>query len=124
LSIGLLGPRPIGQVRLEREADGDVEVSIAIAPEARGEGLARPLLRAAMAAAQRSPALGGGRYVARVRPENAASIALFERAGFQRVAPDADADGLVFALPVGAPLEDADRQPVEAGVLVQESGPA
>lgn len=124
LSIGLLGPRPIGQVRLEREADGDVEVSIAIAPEARGEGLARPLLRAAMAAAQRSPALGGGRYVARVRPENAASIALFESAGFRRVASGADADGLVFALPVGAPLEDADRQPVEAGVLVQESGPA
>lgn len=99
--VGLEGDRPIGQVRFERASDGEVEVSIAVAPEARGRGLGRELLRAGLAEAQREPALGGRVYVARVRAGNRASIDLFERTGFVRRPDTGDAAGsdLTFELP-------------------------
>jgi RimJ/RimL family protein N-acetyltransferase len=97
--IGRLDEVPIGQVRFERQPGGLVEISISIAPEARGRGLGRHLLAAGLAAAQAAPAIGGRLYVARVRAENAPSIALFEATGFVRRLDlvDASADTLVYA---------------------------
>lgn len=76
LLIGMQGGDKVGMVRI----DGG-EVSINLRPDRRGQGLALPLLKAAIAGA-------AGTLVAHVRPENAASIRLFERAGFQLVRED------------------------------------
>jgi RimJ/RimL family protein N-acetyltransferase len=82
LFVGLLDGRPVGQLRLERGADGLAEISIAIAPEARGRGLGRRLLRGGIDAARADPALAVAGFIARVRPDNAGSLALFRGAGF------------------------------------------
>lgn len=74
LLIAEEGSASIGTVRFDVGADG-VEVSITLAPEARGRGLAAPLLR--LATTQ------GGPYLARIRPGNSASRRAFEAAGFR-----------------------------------------
>jgi RimJ/RimL family protein N-acetyltransferase len=79
--IGEAGGRPIGQIRVEVVADRVGEISIATAPEARGVGFGRALLRAGIEEARR--ALPVASLLARVRPDNAASIALFVGAGFK-----------------------------------------
>lgn len=73
----------IGMVRFD--ISGDLaEISVALAPEARGQRLATPLLRAAIAAlhAQRPVAI-----LAEVRPENTASRRAFLAAGFREEQP-------------------------------------
>lgn len=74
---------PAGTVRFDQEDPGVWEVSITLAPEYRGRGMAGALL----AAGER--ALGERRQVRRVlatvHRENAASVALFERAGYVAV---------------------------------------
>jgi RimJ/RimL family protein N-acetyltransferase len=76
--IGSAEGSEIGFVRLDRE-DGVATVSIALAPEARGRGLSVPFLRAALDACPWPVA----HFRAVVRPENAASRALFDRLGFE-----------------------------------------
>lgn len=88
LYVGLDGEEPVGQVRLEADPDGRVEVGISVAHEARGRGIGRLLLDAGLEAGTTDPDLQAGAFVARIRPENAASIALFEGAGFRRIATD------------------------------------
>lgn len=80
LWIATLSGRPVGQVRidgLEREC---AEVSIVVAPEHRGQGHAARILQAAA----RELAAEGlrRRLVARVKPDNTASLAAFARAGY------------------------------------------
>jgi RimJ/RimL family protein N-acetyltransferase len=70
--------RPVGTVRFDR-ADGAWEVSITVAPAARGRRLAVPMLLAA------ERALGPAVIRANVHGENAASLALFRRAGYRPV---------------------------------------
>ena len=83
--IGEIEGRPIGQVRVIRTDGTKGEVSISLATEARGRGLARPLLLAALSeAAER---LGVTTFVAAVRPGNGASLALFRGAGFSDELP-------------------------------------
>jgi len=73
--------RPIGQVRVEVD-DGSIgEISISVAPDARGHGFGRTLLLAAVEEAGRT--LGVERLLARVRLDNPASLALFGGAGFR-----------------------------------------
>lgn len=72
--IGELGGEKIGMVRFDR--GDETEVSINLNPAHRGRGLSQPLLAAALA-------LEPGEVWAEIRPENAASLRLFERAGFQ-----------------------------------------
>ena len=55
--------------------------SIAVAQQARGRGVAKALLEAAAAAAQRR---GCHRLRLEVRQDNAAAIALYERLGYRR----------------------------------------
>jgi RimJ/RimL family protein N-acetyltransferase len=70
----------IGMVRFDAEADGGWEVSINLAPSARGRGLAANVLAGGIAAgfpaAQRPP------LSARVKRSNPASWRIFERCGF------------------------------------------
>lgn len=79
--IGESDGRAVGQVRLEQQADGVAEVSITVAPQARGAGIGRELLAAAVAEAGR--ALPVGTLRARVRADNVPSLALFEALGFR-----------------------------------------
>lgn len=78
--IGLHGDRPVGQVRVQLDDHGNGEVSISVAAEERGRGLAGPLLDAGLAAA--AAALPVTTFVAHVRPDNEPSRRLFAGAGF------------------------------------------
>lgn len=78
--IGRAAGERCGVVRFDRR-DGRVwEVSITIAPWARGRGLARLLLAAGIARLRRAHA--GAVVLAAVRPGNRASESLFLGAGF------------------------------------------
>lgn len=83
LLIGYDGEGPIGQVRLERLADGEVEIGISVARDRRGQGLGRALLAAGLEAGRRDAGLDARTFIARVRVDNEASIGLFEGAGFR-----------------------------------------
>lgn len=72
--IGEAGGEKVGMVRFDR--DEETEVSINLNPACRGRGLSYPLLMAALAEAS-------GDVWAEVLEENAISIRLFERAGFE-----------------------------------------
>jgi RimJ/RimL family protein N-acetyltransferase len=102
LFIGLEADQPIGQVRLEAESDGRVEVGISVAPDARARGVGHALLAAGLTAGMADPHLRPGVFVARIRPDNAASIALFTGAGFVPVGEDevAGIRCLVYERPV------------------------
>ena len=87
LLVGLAGPglagraadAPIGVVRFDAE-NGGYEVSINLAPEARGRRLAVPLLRAG--AAWLRAQNGAAEVIALVRDDNAASMRTFLAAGY------------------------------------------
>jgi RimJ/RimL family protein N-acetyltransferase len=103
LYVGLDRDRPIGQVRLEGGPDGRVEVGISVAPAARGRGIGPELLRAGLMAGRAESDLRIDVYFARIRPDNAASVALFGGAGFIHVGSE-DVGGeqaLVYELAPG-----------------------
>jgi len=75
----------LGMVRFD-EVDGCWEVNINLAPEVRGQGLGAPLLKAGLSHfAERRPMVA---VEAEIRPENAASIRIFESAGFRALPPE------------------------------------
>jgi len=69
----------IGQVRFEKKAGG-WEVDFSLAQEARGVGLGRPLVKAAIA--ELLPVESGIMVYGRVKPDNLGSQKIFERLGF------------------------------------------
>jgi RimJ/RimL family protein N-acetyltransferase len=71
-----LDREPVGTVRFDRASQA-WEVSITVAPEARGRRLAVPILLAA------ERTLGTATIRANVHRDNIASLALFERAGYR-----------------------------------------
>ncbi|WP_394360360.1 GNAT family N-acetyltransferase [Amycolatopsis sp. SB7-3] len=79
---------PVGTVRFDREDEGVWEVSITLAPESRGRGLSASVL------AEGERAFTAGHRVrvvtAAVHRDNAASAALFDRAGYAETAPAVD----------------------------------
>ncbi|MEQ0561520.1 GNAT family N-acetyltransferase [Amycolatopsis sp. NEAU-NG30] len=76
---------PVGTVRFDRE-DGDAwEVSITLAPASRGRGLSGAVLAEGERVARER--LGVRVVLAAVHQDNAASAALFERAGYAEAAP-------------------------------------
>jgi RimJ/RimL family protein N-acetyltransferase len=81
--VGESDGAPIGVVRFERRAADTVEVSVTVAPDARGRGLARPLLEAGVVAAR--DAFGTVTILAEILPGNQASVRLFKAAGFTLV---------------------------------------
>jgi RimJ/RimL family protein N-acetyltransferase len=86
---------PVGTVRLDRHGRDEAELSITIAPAARGRGLARPAIELGVEHARRE--WGVERVSARIRPENAASLRAFAAAGFETVREEG---GLVVAVAV------------------------
>ncbi len=84
---------PVGTVRWDRGDDQTWEVSVTVAPQHRGRGLAGPVLRAGEQALLKRE--GPGTVVrACVHRDNAASHALFARAGYR---PDGAAGAAGFA---------------------------
>jgi N-acetylneuraminate synthase len=79
LFVAELDGVPVGQARLDDRGGDGWEVSIAVAPEARGRGLAAQALRALEPHAR---ALGAVRLIAQIRAENAPSIRMFKAAGY------------------------------------------
>ncbi|HEY9234911.1 MULTISPECIES: GNAT family N-acetyltransferase [Phenylobacterium] len=70
----------LGMVRFDEDG-GRWEANINLAPEARGRGLAVPILKRALELfGQAQPATA---VEAEIKPQNAASIRIFEAAGFQ-----------------------------------------
>lgn len=79
---------PVGTVRFDSEGEGVWEVSITLAPASRGLGLSGPVLaegERAFAASHDVRVL-----LAAVHQDNAASAALFDRAGYAEAAPAVD----------------------------------
>lgn len=75
---------PIATAHFDLESDA-AEISITVAPEHRGRGLAVLVIDAAIAAMQAEwPAVH--EVVAQIKPGNVRSIRCFERAGFERTA--------------------------------------
>jgi len=88
LFIILADADPIGQVRLDRREGELAEVSIGLAPEARGRGVGREALR--LAAAEAGDRLGVKVLTARIRVENEPSLRSFAAAGFAEVRRQGD----------------------------------
>ena len=85
LWIGLRDGVPIGQVRIELDDQGIADIGISLAPAARGGGTGRRLLARAISEANRTLPVAG--FMARIRPENARSLALFSAVGFGQAVP-------------------------------------
>jgi pseudaminic acid synthase len=69
----------VGTLRLDRAGESTWDVSITVAPEARGKKLATSML---LALEQAARGRGARTLTARIRANNPASIAIFERAGY------------------------------------------
>lgn len=93
LLVGRTDGRPVGTVRWDDRGDGEWEVSITVAPEARGRRVAPSLLAAAelWLASRYGSALRG--YLAVLHEGNTASRRLFVGAGY---APDLPPDDAGF----------------------------
>jgi spore coat polysaccharide biosynthesis predicted glycosyltransferase SpsG/RimJ/RimL family protein N-acetyltransferase len=81
LVVGVVAGEPIGTARFDACSDGVWEVSVTIAPSARGRGLSARLVREATTALLDARP-GAVRFVADIRPQNAASRAVFAGLGY------------------------------------------
>lgn len=79
LCIAEDGGAAVGTVRLDAKASGEWEISLTVAPDARGRGYATRMLRAAEGLAR---SRGAVRLVAVLKPTNARSVAAFRGAGY------------------------------------------
>jgi RimJ/RimL family protein N-acetyltransferase len=70
----------VGQSRIDVLGHGSGEISVGLAPPARGRGLGGWLIREATARGEAE--LGLREVVAVIKPDNAASLRAFERAGY------------------------------------------
>jgi RimJ/RimL family protein N-acetyltransferase len=77
--VAELDGRPVGTVRLDDGGRRQLEVSLTVAPEWRGKGIASQLLHAVEATAG---ARGAVRLVARIKASNDASVRAFKNAGW------------------------------------------
>ena len=69
----------VGQVRLDDIGAGALELSLTVAPEARGRGLGADLL---LAAEDEARDLGADILIARIKEANDRSVSVFKRAGY------------------------------------------
>ncbi len=85
---------PVATCRWDRRSADEWEISITVAPESRGRGLAASVLQAAERALAAQPPM---RMVATVHGDNVASRRLFERAGYLPYLPADDVGFLTLA---------------------------
>lgn len=88
LLICELEGKPVGQVRFDRLGEDRHEISVALAPAARGRGLSSRLI--ARAAEQLRESHPNAEIEAHVREGNPRSLAAFRRAGFRLSGEKAD----------------------------------
>jgi len=88
LLICELDGEPVGQVRFDRLGENLYEISIALAPAARGQGLSSSLI--ALAVEKLRESTPGAKVEAHVREDNCRSLAAFRRAGFCASGKEAD----------------------------------
>ncbi len=74
---------PCGQIRFDNRPDRDWEVDVSVAKTMRGRGLASRLIALGVESLLREDR--GARVHAFVKPENAASLRVFEKADFERL---------------------------------------
>lgn len=91
--IGSAGGKAVGVVRFEGGDDGRATVSVSVAVASRGRGLGQALLEAGLARARSELRPAGFR--AHVRVDNAASLRLFQMAGFRPDTGGPKADGIL-----------------------------
>lgn len=82
--IALEGEAKVGTASAVLHEDGSVEISVTVAPDARGRKLSPMLVGAAIEEAK--GLWPGARLRAEIKPENAASRKAFETCGFEQVA--------------------------------------
>ena len=75
----------VGQIRFDRSSSDEAEVHMVVAPSSRGRRLSASLIEAGLRSFYASS--GVSIVQALIKPENAASIKAFRRAGFVRSAP-------------------------------------
>ena len=81
--VALLGKRRVGQVRFDVAVPNvREEIAIAVARSQRGRGLGGEILTLAATTLARTP-----RTLARIKPDNLASLGAFQRAGFRKSGP-------------------------------------
>lgn len=73
------GDEPAGVARIEATENNNAEISINLAPEARGRGLAWAAIMALISLAGHQ---GYGQLLARIRADNPRSQRVFEKSGF------------------------------------------
>ncbi|MCR5209305.1 MAG: GNAT family N-acetyltransferase [Lachnospiraceae bacterium] len=111
--------RPLGQVRIERDEDDPVKayISYSIDEALRGRGVGKKMLILA------EKEIGGAdnginKLVAKVKPENKASLKVFEALGYDVVRSE-DEDCVTFEKWIGSGSDieiNKDRKPREAGL--------
>ncbi|NOS67203.1 MAG: UDP-2,4-diacetamido-2,4,6-trideoxy-beta-L-altropyranose hydrolase [Candidatus Peribacteraceae bacterium] len=81
--IGMDGDRPVGQIRFDIRNDGDAEIDIHLAPEARGKGYGTPLIEEGLK--RFFKATTSGAVHAFAKTDNDASRKAFLKAGFKEL---------------------------------------
>ena len=108
---------PVGYVRVDDRESGVSELSLALAPEARGRGLARRVIEAATSRAPRRA------WLAEVRRESARSLCAFLAADWRPCGFEWRGDASVAAGAVPGDLRRA-LGPAEGFVLLDRAGEA
>jgi RimJ/RimL family protein N-acetyltransferase len=96
--VGEDAGHPLGILRLDRKGRGSAEVNINVSPDNRGRGVGRDIL--ALGVDYAAGRLGLVRLEANIKPENAASVALFKRAGFMHAGSENGLEKYVLSLPL------------------------
>lgn len=82
----------LGQIRFQKESEGFYEVSISVASQARGRGVSRSMMQAALGCIAGKP--DATDIIARVKFENITSVKFFEALGFIEKSQQEYAGGL------------------------------
>lgn len=83
--------KPVGQIRLDREAGGRAYIDYSVEKTCRGQGYGTALVAALEALLKKAPeGKGIERLCAKVKPDNAASGRVFEKCGFIKSVETAD----------------------------------
>jgi len=95
LLIGVHGGQKIGMIRFDHRQASSWEVSIMVAPEARGQGMGRHLLQ--MALERLRAVCAPSCVLATIRLDNQPSLGLFHALGFKQESDDGEFMNLMLA---------------------------